>query len=224
MNLNSQKSKPVSGRLAGASLAEFEKLQQDEGYTQSETLAVIVAEWVKFKAGAPAPARYASVDPARFNLALGTVVELSRSIQGAQKALRAPRPILPDDEAEWRKQMDAANRAFASVDTVVGELLVTEKLLPIEKPDPDIALALATLSYRWTGRYAEQYRRLLLSLLRPFIGDVLPPPSPLTPPKVSSSAGVPSTNQPPRPTAPISQPERGPRTTAPNGGSSIQGS
>lgn len=221
MNLHSQKSKSISGRLSRGSLVAFEQLQQTEGYTQSETLAVIVAEWVKLRAGAPAPARYASVDPARFNLALRTVVELSRSIQGSQKALRAPRPILPEDEAEWRKQMDAANRAFASVDSVIGELLVTEKLFPIEKPEPEVAEGLAKFSYRWTGGRTEQYRGLALSLLRPFIGDVPPPPSPLAPPKVASNASVPPTAQPPRPIAPNSQPKGGRQTTVPSGGSAV---
>lgn len=174
-------SKTIAGRLKGEDLAAFEQLQAQEKLSQSATMALIVSEWRQFTKKAPPPARFATIDPERFNVCLGAVVKLTRTLHGCQSALKAPRPVLPDDEAMWMEIWKQASQSFNSVDGTVAGLVETAKLIETPPPDRTAAFKLARWSYVWTGSTGEFYRQVLMAVMKPWVGTV-PPPAPNLPP------------------------------------------
>jgi hypothetical protein len=175
-------SKSVSGRLTGEDLEEFESLQHHENLTQSATLAMICREWRYFITKSGPPARYASVDPDKFNLALGCVVKLRRNIRNALTALRSPRPIDPEDEVPWRDSWRKANIALNSTDAVIRALNETAKLLTTPPIDPREAASFIIWSRTWSGETGARYQAILASALKPWTGSV-PAQSPCQPPE-----------------------------------------
>lgn len=180
-----QESAVVAGRLKGEALVVFRQLQADEGLTPGQAVVAIFDEWVRLKQGKP-PLRFATVDSTKFNLVLGEVSALSRSLKACQSALLQPRPVLPEDQKLWAGQLAEVTRVLGAVEQKIGQLFEVAKIYGIPKPDPEHLLRYVRV--RWKNVEPEEakvWQRTLHSVLRPWIGDPKPAPVPATPPAKS---------------------------------------
>lgn len=177
-----QESMVVSGRLKGEALAAFRQLQAEEGLSPGAALVAVVEEWVRLKNG-KLPLRFATVDSTKFNLVLGEVSALSRSLKACQSALLQPRPVLPEDQKLWMGQLAEVGRVLGVVEQKMGQLFEVAKIYLIPKPDPKHLLPFTRIAWK-DPELGKERDRTIRMVLRPWIGDPKPTPAaPAAPPK-----------------------------------------
>lgn len=178
--------------FSGDDLNAFEDFLKRENVTPSRALLLIFREWRRYTAGSLPLPRYQTLNAAQLNLILGEAAEIKRGLLRCELALLEPRPILPEDLADWQAQQEAVRFTLQRVDRWQDALMRTGSIIGTAPVDPKEALQLAFHCYKFgPGPRGTASRELIFRFLRLFI-EIPPPPE--NPPKAPS---------PPMPQTPI---------------------
>jgi hypothetical protein len=181
--------------LSGDELDTFNRFLKTEGLKPSAGLLRIFREWRRFVAGAPPPPRYSSISPEQLNLILGEAADIKRGLKRCELALLEPRPLLPEELAEWKSQQEAAQETFQRINRWQDGLTRTGMVIAIPSVELEDARRIALIAYKWTGPRASACQKLLWSLMALFIKI---PERPAPPPEQSAMPPVAPTQSAPK--------------------------
>lgn len=173
--------------LSGDDLDAFNEFLKAEGLKPSAGLLRVFREWRRLIAGAVTVYRYATLSPDQLSLILGEAAEIKRSLKRCELVLLEPPPMTPEGLAAWCAERDAVRATLDRIHQWQDGLIRTGSIIATPPPDPELAQAIAKVSYGWGAKpTAEKGRELLFSLLRLFI--TIPPAPVVTAKAVATSS------------------------------------